>query len=90
MKSATQRQVKHLSPDEIRQIKNMNNREPIKEPILIEPNSIRPEKITVTSKHLLTQLAEKKQQFQQFKENYLCLGQTIQQLEKRFGKGKPV
>jgi|GEM_PF-2475255 len=81
---------KHLSPDEIRQIKNMNNREPIKEPILIEPNSIRPEKITVTSKHLLTQLAEKKQQFQQFKENYLCLGQTIQQLEKRFGKGKPV
>jgi len=68
----------------------MNNREPIKEPILIEPNSIRPEKITVTSKHLLTQLAEKKQQFQQFKENYLCLGQTIQQLEKRFGEGKPV
>ena len=81
---------KHLSPDEIRQIKNMNNREPIKEPILIEPNSIRPEKITVTSKHLLTQLAEKKQQFQKFKENYLCIGQTIQQLEKRFGKGKPV
>ena len=35
-------------------------------------------------------MAEKKQQFQQFKENYLCIGQTIQQLEKRFGKGKPV
>ena len=81
---------KHLSPDEIRQIKNMNNREPIKEPILIEPNSIRPEKITVTSKQFLALLAEKKQQFQKFKENYLCIGQTIQQLEKRFGEGKPV
>ena len=81
---------KHLSPDEIQQIKDMNNREPIKEPILIEPNNIRPEKITITSKHLLALLAEKKQQFQQFKESYLCLGQTIQQLEKRFGKGKQV
>ena len=81
---------KHLSPDEIQQIKNMNNREPIKQQILIEPNNIRPEKITITSKYLLALLAEKKQQFQQFKESYLCLGQTIQQLEKRFGKGKQV
>jgi len=81
---------KHLSPDEIRQIKNMNNREPIKEPILIEPNSIRPEKITITAKQLKPLLAEKKRQLQQFKENYHCIGQTIQQLETRFGEGKQV
>ena len=51
---------------------------------------IAPNKISITSKQFAALLAEKKQQLQQFKENYLCIGQTIQQLETRFGKGKQV
>ena len=51
---------------------------------------IAPNKISIPSKQLAALLAEKKRQFQQFKENYLCIGQTIQQLETRFGKGKQV
>ena len=81
---------KHLSEDDIKQIKNMNNRQLFKEPILMSPNYIRPEKLTVTSKLLPALLDKKKKQFQQFKENYLCIGQTIPQLETRFGKGKKV
>ena len=52
--------------------------------------TITPNRISITSKQFAALLAEKKQQFQKFKENYLCIGQTIQQLETRFGKGKQV
>jgi hypothetical protein len=47
-------------------------------------------KITTSSKQLLTRLDDKKKQLVQFKESYLCIGQTIEQLETRFGKGKKV
>ena len=73
-----------INPAELQQIE-FNNKGAGLVLKIIDPN-----KISITSKQFAALLAEKNQQVQQFKENYLCIGQTIQQLETRFGKGKQV
>jgi hypothetical protein len=47
-------------------------------------------KITLSSKILLAKLAEKKREFKKFKTTYLCIGQSIRQLNDRLGNGQPI
>lgn len=78
-----------IPPSLIQAIKNANNPlqggpiESIK-PISLEPNNIRPQKVTITTTQLSSLLAAKNEELQKFKKNYLCIGETLQQLERRF------
>ena len=47
-------------------------------------------KITLSSNFLSDELADKKREFKKFKTTYLCIGQTIGQLNEKLGNGQPI